>query len=823
MSNIPNDPNALPGAYSQTQTIQQGVSVPVGDRTAVIMGEGLQEEVLVTSAKGKGQDGFNSTYTSTKGSDGRHFLLGRGVGSVAPVVVNRSRLFKNGIELNLLEAVIDSNPFNYVFDARIDPTTGKIELQSATLKDQGGSFYITGASNVGSGNISNLQLVDPNAPAETWTVRCSAVRRDGYGNPIDGYAVFIARGSVSGILLDGYGNQITWKSNGTVTSNGVLSFAINDTTIPFHEGDSFAIQTVEGALVAGDSLTARYISIANLNSPTFYTNMTDLTATYGQPSTTNRLSLGSQIAFANSPPGVYACQTMPSVPRRTSYELVTSASGQVTINDLSFVLPVNVTPDVDDNINFFITDPVTGIEKQIIPNKVAFYDPTITSNPSGFVFGPSVYSYTVVLESSVVKSGLDGVLTITGAHTATFKSSTVGFDLQDLALTRKLKIYDSLSGNNGSYTIQSVSNGVLTLYTSGSFGGNQSSVRFQVTDSAASSATILMTDDLVLTLGQSLRSTIVDTRDANFFDAGWINAYEALEKIDIDMVVPLPSQTISVIFQNGKQHVLTQSNVDNRHERLLLIGAISGLTPDNVLGNKLAAVEDIGVLEGIQGATVLDILAGNIEDLANYSTSDAFGDSFRVIYCYPDQILVNISGSNTLVDGFFVAAAAAGYWSAQLQIAEPLTNKTLAGFTIPGSKTYSPTVEKNLVYNANVMLLTPVAGGGSVVWGKTTTISLAAEEQEASIVFIRDRLARMMRRAFKPYIGRAESPTTAATMLAVANSVIQSALNTLITNARGLTVQRDSVEPRQWNVMVAVQPIYGVNWVWIPISVGRLD
>jgi hypothetical protein len=824
MANISGAMNVVPGAYSEAQTIQSGVAVPAGNRIAVLMGEGLKEEILIGSAQGNGNDGLNSSYTSTTGADGRHFLLGGGRTVVAPVIENRSRLFKNGVELSVLEDTIDSNAFDSKYDARLDSVTGQIELQAASLVDQGGEFYLPAGSNVGNGLISNLSLIDVNAPPETWTIRCSSVRRDGNGNPIDGYARFIARGSESGILLDGYGNQVSWQSNGSVVDNTVLRFSISEGLTYFQEGDNFVIQVSGGSLVEGDSLSARYISQIDLNDPQWFDDLNAVAAKHGQPSATNTLSLGAQLAWANGTPGVYAIQTKPAIPRRVSYSLVSSANGQSDPEDVTFELPLNIIPDVDSNINFFITNPTTHEETQIIPNKVAFYNATITANPDGFITGTDYdYSYTVILDSSVQKEALDGVFVTTGANTATLASNAVDFSLEDLAATRTLEIQNSTVGNDGIYTITGISNNKLVLYKADGVGGNETSVEFFVLDSISSSARIIFTDDLALNLGESLRATIVDTKDADFFDANWTEAYEALERIEVDMVVPLPTQTISSILQVGKVHVETMSNIRNRKERVLLTGGISGLTPQNVIGTRDAAVEDIGVLEGIQGDDVSEILSGNTEDLANYGVQNAFGDTYRTVYNYPDDIVVKAGSNSLTVNGLFIAAAMAGYFSGNTQIQEPITNKILTGFTLSRSKLYSPTVTENIV-NSGITLLTPVAGGGRVIWGKTTTDSLEATEEEISIVFIRDRISKNLRRTYAPYVGRAETNTTKSTLFNVGHSAMESFIQQkLITNYAGLTIIKDAVEPRQWNITVKVQPTYGVNWIYIVISVGRLD
>jgi hypothetical protein len=824
MANIPGATSVVPGVYSETKTLQRGVSVPTGSRLALIIGEGLKEETLVGSANGNGNDGFNPTYTSSTGSDGRHFLLGIGQDVVAPVVINRSRLFKNGIELNLSEDVVDLLSFDSRFDARLDPETGQIELQPASLVRQtGDQYYKSSTNNIGNGTISNLTLVDINSPPETWTIRCTSVRRDGGGNPMDGYAKFIARGSESGIILDGYGNQIFWQSNGSIISNTILRFSILEGVSTFQEGDSFIIQTTGGPLVRGDNLIAKYISVLDLNDPEFFTDLNVLVAKHGQPTAENRLSLGSQLAFANGCPGVFAIQAKPSIPRRISYTLVESAVGNTDPEEFIFELPLNIVPDVDSNINFFITSISSGVETQIIPNKVDFYNQDFRDDPESFITSAAYdYSYTVIVDDAVEKTGYDGYLVVTSTTTATLYSANVQFGSEDSG--KNLQIENSTSGNDGQCNIVSVINGILQLESlSPMFGITETGVDFFVLNPLTESCRILITDDIVLSAGDSLRVTIVDTNDADFFDAGWVEAYDSAEKIEVDIVVPLPSQTISVILQNGKVHVETMSNIRNRKERVLLTGAISGLTPANVLGTQDAAVEDIGILEGIQGDDVSEILDGITEDLTNYDVQNAFGDSYRVVYFYPDQIVIQAGSNNELMDGFFIAAAAAGYFSGNTAIQEPLTNKTLSGFSILRDKMYAPLVQEN-ISKSGITLLTPVAGGGKVVWGKTTTISLEATEEEISIVFIRDNISKTMRRAFLPYIGRAESITMKATLFSIAQGLMKSFIQQrLITAYDGLVVNKDSVEPRQWNVSVAVQPTYPTNWIFIAINVGRLD
>jgi hypothetical protein len=921
MANIPGATNVLPGVFTDVITQSRGVAIPGGARLAAIIGEGSTDEIIVAQALGGGRDGLNPNYSSTSGADGRHFVT-----TNFPLVSNRTTLFKNGIPLVGLEAVIDNNPFSYSYDYRIDITTGRIELQRAHLVDLGGSFYVPLNTNVGDGYISGLTLLDANAPPEIWTVRCVSVQRNALNQPIAGTAKFIAIGSVSGAKLDANGNPIIWVANGQTVSNGVLSFAIyetkvlNITTSPFREGDAFTMQVSSGVLITNDTLTANYIPTAFLNDPLLLQGMNDVVNRHGFPSTVNNLSIGAQLAFANNAPAVVTVQAAPALPRRTSYILSESVDANSTdIDDFIFPLPLGVVPDFNSNIHFFVTNNATQVETQILPNKLEYYKLGTPGFPTETFFindntpAPAGYSYfyTVVQDVAAIATGFDGYIgrNLAFFDRGVFSTPSVIFDSSYVGKT--LKIIDAVNrGNKGEYTVTSVSEGklsvilnaipdfvtesslsfevidvttglpldsandgnavaILTTGTaaftsvlvdfdtvtniltrrikiSGSTNDqnnglydiinydsltktvtlqmtvvNESNMRYEVLDPAETSNYVVINKNVVPD-GYQLRITIVNEKDASFYDAGWINALASLETVECDIVVPLPRQTISVIFQNALQHCKTMSNIRNKKERVLFIGAIAGLTPDNVIGNKLAAVEDIGILEGIQGETVTDILSGNIEDLANYSVAESFGNTFRCVYFYPDQIVVSASGVNLLIDGFYIAAAAAGYESADTRIENPLTNKVLSGFTILRNKQFSTLTLENLAA-AGVCTLQPVAGGGRVVWGITTSQSGFPEEQEISIVFIRDRVAKSLRSGFTGYIGQPESTETGAILNTRAVILLNALVSQgLITKYADLTVARDSVDPRQWNISVRVQPTYPVNFIYIKIALGQI-
>jgi len=167
-----------------------------------------------------------------------------------------------------------------------------------------------------------------------------------------------------------------------------------------------------------------------------------------------------------------------------------------------------------------------------------------------------------------------------------------------------------------------------------------------------------------------------------------------------------------------------------------------------------------------------------------------------------------------------MAAAAGGWFAGQPNIIIPITNKVLVGFTILNNKIFKDDILNKLGDNG-IIVVQPVTGGGRVLHGKTTTQSGYPEEEEFSIVFIRDQIARTMRSGFQIYIGAPEDNTFAATLTAKAISLLTAfSSQNWITDYRNLSVERDEVESLQWNISVEVQPNYPLNCIFIDISVG---
>ena len=116
---------------------------------------------------------------------------------------------------------------------------------------------------------------------------------------------------------------------------------------------------------------------------------------------------------------------------------------------------------------------------------------------------------------------------------------------------------------------------------------------------------------------------------------------------------------------------------------------------------------------------------------------------------------------------------------------------------------------------------TIVVGGGQVLHCLTTTSTGDPLKQEPSVVFISDRTAQSLRASVQGFIGQPEDPTLVASMTAAVVKTLSGLVaQGLLTAYANVSVARDTVEPRQWNISVSVQPALPVDWIFIDISVG---
>ena len=657
-------------------------------------------------------------------------------------------------------------------------------------------------------------------------------------------------------------------------TNGVLLFGIKEIAgageeviTPFEVGDKFYIDVRSKILKAGDELVAKYISELDVNDPEFFDSAIQLQAKHGGPSVSNTLSLGAQLAFENGAPGVLAMQCKPPVPRRTSVTLIeevdtngdggfagcTGGADSCEVDDLKLVIPRPITglrsgrPAPGTTVNIFSIR--NGVETQIFPNKTGFYNTQLESDVTQLDFISSSdfsFGYTVVNTGfDVIDSGLNGSIE-TEAGSTTFSTLEVDFDASHVgheivitsmeqadgtvltsAAAISAALFNGDAGQDPVVTISGiVSDAEVQLAGVGPLGQGFSDIQFFVRDPSDTTnvdAALLLHSDLVrsgvLARGDGIRISYIDENDADFFDTNWFSALEILEAHSAQMIVPLPNQSISSIFRATVNHCENMSTIANQKERMALIGAQMGVTPAALIGREQIAIEDIGIIEGIQGDDPEEVLSGNIEDLVNFKLDDNY-TSNRAVFFWPDEIVRSVNGTNTKIHGFYTAAAAAGLLSATQNIAIPLTHKTLSGFSILRDKMLRDVV-KNELGSVGATMLVPVTGGGKILAGRTTSTSGFVEDEEISVMFIRDRVKQNLRDAMRSFIGKVQDENTVPLMGLKAQSVMSGMISQgLVSSYKDITVERDKVDPRQMNVFLRFVPAYPINYVYIDIEVG---
>ena len=317
-------------------------------------------------------------------------------------------------------------------------------------------------------------------------------------------------------------------------------------------------------------------------------------------------------------------------------------------------------------------------------------------------------------------------------------------------LTKGSEISDYLFGDNTlDPELKIISNGIVSdsvvkvaHYSQGTnIVAEATDIQFVISnpsDTTNVDAALLLNRDLIksgtIKEGDGLKITYIDEVDSDF-DTNWFSAFEKLEAFNTQIVVPLPTQTKSSILRQAVTHCELMSSIANKKERMAIIGAMQGVTSDALLGLEQVAIENIGVIEGIQGDDPEEILNENIEDLQNFKLDDNF-TSPRSIYMYPDQIVRNINGTNQFLDGFYMAAAVGGFLSANQNVSIPLTNKTLTGFSILRDKVYNNQT-LNSLGSVGATVVQPIVGGGRVLAGRTTSQTGFIEDEEISIMFKR--------------------------------------------------------------------------------------
>jgi len=274
---------------------------------------------------------------------------------------------------------------------------------------------------------------------------------------------------------------------------------------------------------------------------------------------------------------------------------------------------------------------------------------------------------------------------------------------------------------------------------------------------------------------------------ASTTDINFALSYTALEKEDCNIIVPLPTSNYDAVFGNGKIHVDNMSKITAKKERMLIIGAPLGTTVSDVLDN----------------ATGVDAY---------------YGDSYRVVYCYPDEYMRDVD----TLPGIFIAAVIAGKAASFTSVTTPLTWKDLSGFLIPNDKKMTET-EMNLLAADGVTVITPTASGGRIRHGLTTTNSGDVNWEEPSVVWTKDYVAQVSRQILEnTFTGKViDADTTPGEVKAKQQSICLALVGTkTISRFANVSAVQSDIDPRQINVTFDIMPQYPLNWIYIKFSLG---
>lgn len=275
-------------------------------------------------------------------------------------------------------------------------------------------------------------------------------------------------------------------------------------------------------------------------------------------------------------------------------------------------------------------------------------------------------------------------------------------------------------------------------------------------------------------------------------DPAWFKAYEALEKTQAYMVVPMQNGYYAQVAVAGLDHVQRMSETPFRRERILLVGEKPENEPDDLDGLPREAVSD-------------------------------FNGEERMIFVAADYPRTIVAGETTEAVGGYLAAAVAGRWAGFEYVPTTLYTKTLSRITLdwPTRDLYT---ERQLreIANQGLTLLVAREGTSAINRFVTTIANGQAVEEEPSIWRIRDRVAIDVRNLLENrFVGSVVTDIVLDDIEITTVSFLKSRIDqNVITDYANVRVEVDQIEPRQVNVSFDIAPVFPLNDVVIRITVS---
>jgi hypothetical protein len=272
-------------------------------------------------------------------------------------------------------------------------------------------------------------------------------------------------------------------------------------------------------------------------------------------------------------------------------------------------------------------------------------------------------------------------------------------------------------------------------------------------------------------------------------DTAYFDVLKRLER-DVDGINPaviFPVTTSAAVINAASTHCATLSSKRNRRERISFFGFAVGTEP---------------------------MIAGDF----------ALGmNSERMIGVYPDGGVIELvepdgSVSEHVVDGSYLAAALCGLnVNPAYDVATAMTRKSIVGFKQLVRSLDEVTMD--LVATRGLTVIVKVGSTFMVRHGLTTKMD-SALTREIMVITIKDFIQQESRRVLDPFIGRKMTANLPGEVAATLGAMLAAAVDSqIITTYKGVTAERDAVQPDYVKVTAFYVPIFGLNWVDVSYTI----
>ena len=202
----------------------------------------------------------------------------------------------------------------------------------------------------------------------------------------------------------------------------------------------------------------------------------------------------------------------------------------------------------------------------------------------------------------------------------------------------------------------------------------------------------------------------------------------------------------------------------------------------------------------------------------------------RTTVVYPASINFNpglststgLNNVNFNIPGYYLAAAVAGVYVGQTNVATPITNKTVAGFNYVPNQISLTDAQYNYLPYGITTVYQRRDGNFWILQGLTTNVSNWLT-QEISLNAIGDVLANQIRTGLQNTNligGPLTATTTAAALGAVQGQLVYAVNNGLIQSYQNLSFSINPATPTTINITFQYSPTYPINYIQATLSLN---